>query len=206
MSMSHKSVLASAALAGAICVSTISNAAADAIYNVDLTGLTSNAGASSSVTGFIQTDCTTCTLQTADITNFSLSLNIGANPPFVLTPSNSIVQVIQIGSDLTATPTGIFFNFGALDGGTVSIGQGGATGQEFCLSSNVNSCNVPTPLIFIANGPGVFAEDLPGAVNLEIATASAVAVPGPVLGGGLPGILLAGGGLLGWWRRWKKIA
>jgi hypothetical protein len=86
MSMSHKLVLASAALAGAICVSTISNAAADTIYNVDLTGLTSNVGASSSVTGFIQTDCTSCALQTADITNFSLSLNIGANPPFVLTP------------------------------------------------------------------------------------------------------------------------
>jgi hypothetical protein len=202
MSMSHKLVLASAALAGVICVSTISNAAADIIYNVDLTGLTSNVGASSSVTGFIQTDCTSCALQTADITNFSLSLNIGANPPFVLTPSNSIVQVISA-SSLTATPTGIFFNFGALDGSTVSIGQGGATGQEFCLSSNINSCNVPTPLIFIANGPGVFADAFPGAVNLEIATIAS-AVPGPVLGGGLPGMLFAGGGLLAWWRRREK--
>jgi hypothetical protein len=204
MSMSHKLVLASAALAGAICVSTISNAAADTIYNVDLTGLTSNVGASSSVTGFIQTDCTSCALQSADITNFSLSLNIGANPPFVLTPSNSIVQVISA-SSLTATPTGIFFNFGALDGSTVSIGQGGATGQEFCLSSNINSCNVPTPLIFIANGPGVFAEAFPGPVDLEIATIAS-AVPGPVLGGGLPGMLFAGGGLLAWWRRRQKIA
>jgi hypothetical protein len=59
--------------------------------------------------------------------------------------------------------------------------------------------NITEVFHIVSNGPGAH---LAGAILVD----PAAPVPGPIAGAGLPGLILASGGLLGWWRRRQKIA
>jgi hypothetical protein len=64
------------------------------------------------------------------------------------------------------------------------------------LVGTLLTLHVPNP----NPGEGTFEFD-------AIFSLTPAAVPGPIVGAGLPGLLLPGGGLLVWWRRWRqKIA
>jgi hypothetical protein len=212
--------LAAAALA--VTVFAITPSKADTIYNVNLS-IFSTGLSTGSATGSITTDGNTGTLMVGDIKDFTLLLNAhipGITPVSfdLLGPGHATPNAAAnlVGGAVTASLTNLIFHFATTNNSQLIFhnpAAGGGSDNVLCFvsigSSIPSGCNGPpsTGVTIKVGSTSIFSVSPAESGGFPFASGGTpVGVPGPIVGAGLPGLILAGGGLLGWWWRRRQIA